>query len=266
MPLTDTERLRFSRQLMIKGFTPAHQARLKQSTALVAGVGGVGGNVALYLAAAGIGRLILTHDGPLDLPDLNRQILMSHAGLGMQRVGQAKEQILRLNPAVEILAIPERLTAANVDELAEQADVALDCRHNFTERYLLNAAAVRHGRPLVEGAMDDMSAYLTSLVPGQTPCLACLFPAAAPWDHLGFAVMGPVSGSLGCLMALEAIKLLTGFSRPLLGELLLMDLGAMEFERIAGRQRPDCPVCGHLRRAEKERGNTECQALASLLA
>lgn len=260
MPLSESERLRFSRQLMIKGFTPEHQEHLRHSTALVAGVGGVGGNAALYLAAAGIGRLILTHDGPLDMPDLNRQILMSHAGLGMQRVGQAREQILRLNPAVEVRAIPQRLTLENVDELVEQADVALDCRHNFAERYLLNAAVVRHRRPLVEGAMDDMSAYLTSLVPGQTPCLACMFPVEPPWDHLGFAVLGPVCGSLGCLMALEAIKLLTGFSRPLLGDLLLMDLGAMEFERVSMRHRPECPVCGHL---TQQRGNMECQVVAS---
>lgn len=253
MSLSRYDQARFSRQLMLKGFQAGHQERLSRATALVAGVGGVGGNAALYLAAAGIGRLILTHDGPLDLPDLNRQILMSQDGLGLERVSQAKAQIRRLNPQVEILAIPQRLTQGNVDELVMQADVALDCRHNFAERYVLNAASVRHGRPLVEGAMDDMSAYLTSLVPGETPCLACLFPVAPPWDHLGFAVMGAVCGTLGCLMALEAVKLITRFSRPLLGQLLLMDMGFMEFEKVQGHRRADCPVCGG---AAAERGRS----------
>jgi molybdopterin/thiamine biosynthesis adenylyltransferase len=263
MSLSEYEQLRFNRQLMIRGFDPEHQERLSKATALVAGVGGVGGNAALYLAAAGIGRLILTHDGPLDLPDLNRQILMSHDQLGQERVSQAKAQILRLNPAVKIEAIPRRLTPENIDHLVSRANVLLDCRHNFPERYLLNAAAVRHGRPLVEGAMDDMTAYLTSVVPGETPCLACLFPEAPPWDHLGFAVMGPVCGALGCLMALEAIKLITGFSRPLLGELLLMDLADMEFDRIQGHRRKDCPVCGSI---TDERGNSAWSTTASLLA
>lgn len=247
MELTDRERERYSRQLMLPGFGPEAQVRLKKATALVAGVGGVGGNAALYLAAAGIGRLILLHDGALELPDLNRQILMSQDGLGKERVWQAVEAIRRINPSVAVTGLAAKVEEGRIDSLLAAADVALDCRHNFPERYRLNAACVRRGKPMVEAAMDAMEGYVTTIVPGRTPCLSCLFPAAPEWDHLGFGVLGAMAGTLGNLAALEVIKVITGYGEPLYSTLLIFDAASAEFFRVKFARKDDCPVCGALR-------------------
>lgn len=236
---------RYARQLLLPGFDDGVQRRLRQATALVAGVGGLGGPAALYLAAAGIGRLILLHPGDLELPDLNRQVLMEPGQVGRPRVAGAQSFLRRFNPEVAVVAVPEPVDEVRISRWLSQADVALDCRHNFPERYALNRACVRAGKPLVEAAMDGMEAYLTTVIPGRTPCLACLYPDAPPgWDPLGFAVIGAVPGSLGALAALEAIKVVTGWGRPLAGRMLVMDQGEMEFRTLRVRRLPGCPVCG----------------------
>lgn len=174
--LTPTEQERYRRQMMLPGFGEASQQRLKNATVLVTGVGGLGGTAALYLAVAGVGRLILLRGGELRLDDMNRQILMTDDWVGQPRVFKAKETLLNINPDIKIDAICEYVHPNNVDELVQSADVTLDCAHNFAERDLLNAACVRWGKPMVEAAMNDMEAYLTTIVPGLTPCLSCIFP------------------------------------------------------------------------------------------
>ncbi|MGB3513736.1 MAG: HesA/MoeB/ThiF family protein [Microcoleaceae cyanobacterium] len=246
--LTPKELERYSRQIMLPGFGEEAQQRLKSTTAVVTGVGGLGGTVALYLAVAGVGKLILVRGGELRLDDMNRQILMSDDWVGKLRVDKAKETLAGINPDVEIEVVPEYVTAENVDSLVQSADIALDCAHNFDERDLLNAACVRWRKPMVEAAMNSMEAYLTTIVPGQTPCLSCLFPEKPVWDRRGFGVLGVVSGTLACLAASEAIKLITGFSKPLLSQLLTMDLDAMEFAKRRPYHDPDCRVCGALTR------------------
>ncbi|OLP16667.1 protein hesA [Leptolyngbya sp. 'hensonii'] len=242
--LTPTELERYQRQIMLPGFGLAAQQRLKSATVLVTGVGGLGGTAALYLAVAGVGRLILLRGGELRLDDMNRQILMTHDWVGQPRVIKAKETLEQINPDVQIEAVCDYVTPDNVDALVQSADIALDCAHNFGERDLLNAACVRWGKPMVEAAMNDMEAYLTTIIPGQTPCLTCLFPEKPDWDKRGFGVLGAVSGTLACLTALEAIKVLTGLGQPLLGQLLTMDLGRMDFAKRRAYHDPDCLVCG----------------------
>lgn len=238
---------RYQRQLSLEGFGPRGQERLKTSTALVAGVGGLGGTAALYLAAAGIGRLILLHQGVLDLPDLNRQILMSPEWLGVSRVRCAQESLKRFNPEVEIVTLDSRVRDDNVRDLVQGVDVGMSCRYNYEERELLNRACVQLGRPMVEAAMYGMEAYLTTVIPGQTPCLNCLYPEFPAWDPEGFPVLGAVSGALGCLAATEAVKVLIGVGSPLAGWLLHFDLGDMHFQKYRVQRRPDCPVCGDCR-------------------
>lgn len=245
LPLTPTELERYRRQIMLPGFGEAAQRRLKSVTALVTGVGGLGGTAALYLAVAGIGRLILVRGGNLRLDDMNRQVLMTDDWLDQPRVIRAKKTLEQINPDVQIEAVPEYITSENVDDLMSRADIALDCAHNFTERDILNEACIRWRKPMVEAAMNGMEAYLTTIVPGQTGCLTCLFPEKPDWDRRGFAVLGSVSGTLACLTALEAIKLITGFSPPLLSELLTMDLNRMEFAKRRTYRDPQCPVCGN---------------------
>lgn len=236
---------RYDRQMLLPGFDQAAQRRLGAATAVVAGVGGVGGAAALYLAAAGVGRLVLFHEGPLDLPDLNRQVLMTEDWVGRERVACARDTLSRLNGEVEVVAVAERMSRENLDRWLSEADVALGCRHNFPERYLLNEVCVARRVPLVEAAMDAMEAYLTVIRPGETPCLACLYPEAPPgWNPLGFPVLGAVAGTLGTLAALEAVKVVTGFGRPLAHKLLAMDLGDATFRGYTVRRLEGCPVCG----------------------
>ncbi|GBF79033.1 HesA/MoeB/ThiF family protein [Aphanothece sacrum] len=245
MEFTPTELERYSRQIQLPGFGQEGQKRLKDSTAVVTGVGGLGGTVALYLAVAGVGKLILVRGGDLRLDDLNRQILMTNAWVGQPRVFKARETLLNINPEIEIEAVHEFVTPDNVDALVQQADIAFDCAFDFTERNLLNAACVRWGVPMVEAAMSGMDAYLTTIIPGETPCLSCIFPEKPDWDRWGFGVLGAVSGTLACLAALEGIKLLTGLGEPLTGQLLTMDLGSATFAKRRPYHDPNCPVCGH---------------------
>lgn len=245
------DRDRYRRQIMLPGFGEAAQRQLKGTTALVTGVGGLGGTAALYLAVAGVGKLILVRGGNLQRDDLNRQVLMTDDWVGQPRVVKAQATLAQLNPDIEIEAVCEYVSAANVDGLVQRADLALDCAFDFQERDLLNAACVRWQKPMVEAAMADMEAYLTTIVPGQTPCLTCLFPEKPEWDRWGFGVLGAVSGTLACLAALEAIKLVTGLGEPLLGQLLTLDLARAAFAKRRPYHDPDCAVCGALSRQKR---------------
>ncbi|MEY2978549.1 MAG: HesA/MoeB/ThiF family protein [Prochlorotrichaceae cyanobacterium] len=244
--LTPTEIDRYRRQIMLPGLGDTGQRQLKNTTALVTGVGGLGGTAALYLAVAGVGKLILVRGGDLQRDDLNRQILMTDDWVGKPRVFKAQETLAKLNPDITIEAICEYVSADNIEPLVQQADIALDCAFDFKERDLLNAACVKFQIPMVEAAMNSMEAYLTTIVPGKTPCLTCLFPEKPEWDRWGFGVLGAVSGTLACLAALEAIKLITGLGEPLLGQLLTMDLARANFAKRRPYKDPHCPVCGKL--------------------
>ncbi|HEY9828262.1 MAG TPA: HesA/MoeB/ThiF family protein, partial [Stenomitos sp.] len=197
----------------------------------------------LYLAVAGVGKLILARGGTLRLDDMNRQVLMTDDWVGMPRVFKAQETLQAINPDIEVEAIYDYVTPHNVNDLVRAADLALDCAHNFGERDLLNAACVRWGKPMIEAAMNDMEAYLTTVIPGQTPCLSCLFPEKPDWDRRGFGVLGAVSGTLACLTALEAIKVLTGTGQFLRSQLLTMNLDRLEFTKLRTYHDPNCPVC-----------------------
>jgi molybdopterin/thiamine biosynthesis adenylyltransferase len=245
-PLSDDERARYDWQLGVRGFGEAGQRRLKAATVVVTRVGGVGGHVAHQLAAAGVGRLILAHAGELHVADLNRQTLMSSAGLGASRVEQAARRLREFNPHVEVITVAENVAAGNVERLVGQADVVAGCAPRFGERLLLNAAAVRHGRPLVDCAMFELDVQLTTVIPGRTPCLACLYPAEPPAWNRRFPVFGAVAGTVGCLGATEVIKVIAGVGETLAGTLLVGDLGDMTFRKVRLRRNPHCPVCGHL--------------------
>jgi molybdopterin-synthase adenylyltransferase len=243
--LTHTELERYRRQLMLRGFTPDHQQWLKNSTALVAGVGGLGGTAALYLAAAGIGRLILVHAGKLTLSNMNRQILMKHSGIGKSRVLQAKKTIGEVNPDVDIEVFDERLTDKNVQELLRSARIALSARPNFEERRTLNRACIEKGIPMVEAAMNGTEGYLFNVIPKVASCIHCVYPEDdSSWEELGFPVIGAVSGMLGCMMALEAIKLLTGYGKPLFSEMLVFNTLDMDFRKVKIPRNEQCEVCG----------------------
>ena len=230
---------------MLRGFTEDHQRRLKNSSALIAGVGGLGGTAALYLAVAGIGRLTLVHSGALTQSNLNRQILMKDAHIGKSRVVQAKKSIREINPDVEIEIYDERITAQNIKKWLHTSQIALSARPNFRERRALNQACVEKNIPMVEAAMNGMEGYLFNYIPMAASCLHCVYPEDNPaWEEMGFPVLGAVSGMLGCMMALEAIKLLTGFGKPLLAEMLVFNTVDMDFRKVKIPRDEHCAVCG----------------------
>lgn len=242
--ITDRERERYKRQLMLGGFTADHQKRLKNSTALVAGVGGLGGTAALYLAVAGIGRLVLAHHGNLTLSNMNRQVLMRDDGIGTSRVHLAKKSLQRINPHVEVEINDVRITRESVDRMLRGAQIALSARPNFSERRVLNRACVESMVPMVEAAMNGMEGYLFNVIPKTASCIHCVYPEDDPaWEEMGFPVLGAVSGMLGCMMALEAIKLLTGYGKPLFSEMLIFNTIDMDFRKVKIPRNDQCEVC-----------------------
>ena len=244
MPLTDEERAVYEWQLDVPGFGEAGQEKLKGASVLISRVGGLGSVVAYELAAAGIGRLILAHAGEIIPSDLNRQLLMTHDALGTSRVQSAEARLKALNPRLVIEAVPENISSANAARWVGQADLIVDCAPLFEERFAMNREAVAQGKPLVECAMYELQAQVTTVLPGQTPCLACLHPEVPPAWTRRFPVFGAVSGTVGCLGAMEAVKVLSGLGEPLAGRLLTMDLRDMQFRILTIERRPGCPVCG----------------------
>lgn len=244
--LTEHERAVYEWQMWIEGFGEAGQEKLKGTTALVSRVGGLGGPLAQQLAAAGFGKIILAHGGNLKPSDLHRQIVMKHEGLGESRAEQARETLLRLNPNIEVEAVGENISDDNAARLVGEADIVFDCAPLFEERFLMNRECVLQGKPLIDCAMYSLEAQITTIVPGETPCLACLYPEQPPAWKREFPVFGAVSGMVACLGAMEGIKLISGIGECLKGELLYCDLQYMDFRRVAIERRADCAVCQSL--------------------
>lgn len=244
--LTDDERRRYEWQLWVPDFGEAGQRRLKQASVLVSRIGGVGGSAAMQLAAAGVGRLILAHGGNLRLDDLNRQLLMTTDWIGKPRVESAARRLRELNPHVKIEIVAENVSESNIASLVGECDLVVAAAPRFAERLLMNGEAVRQQKPLVDCAMYELEGRAMTVLPGQTACLACLYPEPpANWKRQ-FPVFSAVSSTVGSLAAMEAIKLLAGIGQPLAGRLLTLDLRDMTFRTLAISRRSDCAVCRHV--------------------
>ncbi|HJN67166.1 MAG: HesA/MoeB/ThiF family protein [Pirellulales bacterium] len=245
-PLNNEEKEIYAWQIPVCDFGEEGQERLKGASVLISRIGGLGGVVAYELAAAGIGHLILAHAGDIKPGDLNRQLLMTHDALGTPRIESAKKRLLELNPRLQIDAVAQNVAEDNAADLVSRADVVVDCAPLFAERYLLNRHAVAQGKHLIECSMYEMEFNITSIEPGTTPCLRCLFPDEPPTWKREFPVFGAVSGAVGCLGATEAIKILGGFGNPLYGQMIRGDLRNMQFQKITIHRDPSCRECGHL--------------------
>jgi len=242
--LTDEERAIYEWQMWVPGMGETGQGRLKDTTVFISRVGGLGSVIALELAAAGIGRLILAHGGNLKPSDLNRQLLQTHDHLGRPRIESIVRRLRELNPRCEIIGLGVNVNEDNVMQLVGEADILVDAAPLFEERLAINRAAFALARPLVECAMYELTAQITTFLPGHTGCLQCIVPEVPPNWKRQFPVFGAVSGTVGCLGAMEVIKLATGLGEPLAGEMLTMNLASMRFQKMALARRPDCPVCG----------------------
>lgn len=246
--LTSDELTRYQWQLGVREFGEEGQRRVKGASILISRIGGVGGTVAMQLAAAGVGRLVLAHAGNLRLDDLNRQLLMSTEGIGRPRVESARRWLAAFNPHVEVETVVENVCEANAAALVARCDIVVSAAPLFSERLLLNREAVRQNKPLVDCAMYDLEGRLTTILPGRTPCLACLYPEPPPHWKREFPVLGAVASTVGSLAAMEVIKLVSGVGEPLAGRLLTFDLHSIRFHTIAIARSPGCSVCGEISR------------------
>jgi molybdopterin/thiamine biosynthesis adenylyltransferase len=245
--LTPEEKAIYEWQIWARDFGEAGQERLKGASALVSRVGGLGGPVAQELAAAGLGKLVLAHAGDLQPSDLNRQILMRHDGIGTPRIAMAEARLRELNPRMAVTGVPENVNEDNALSLVSQVDIVFDCAPMFQERFAMNRACVALGKPMIDCAMYELEGQITTIIPGETPCLACIYPEVPPGWKRQFPVFGAVSCLAACIGVAEGIKLLSGMAEPALrGNMLYFDLRTMAFRKLPLQRRADCPVCGHL--------------------
>ncbi len=244
MSLSEYDRVRYRRQIMIPGFGEKAQLRLKRATALIAGLGGLGSPLALYLAAAGVGHLKLVDMDHVELSNLNRQVLHWDEDIGESKVSSAMQKVQRINPTTRVDGLNLTIDDKNVFELAENCDIILDAMDNFSIRYLLNAAAIVHRIPLIHGAVYGYEGRLASVVPGKTACLECIYPHTPP--HELFPVLGTTPGVIALLQATEAIKALTGIGVLLENEMLIYDGEMMNFEKVRISRNPKCASCSGL--------------------
>ncbi len=242
--LSDQDRAFYEWQLDVPGFGEAGQEKLRSATALVSRIGGLGGPLAFSLAAAGIGKLILVHGGDLKPSDLNRQILMHHGALDSPRTEAARETLQRFNPHIEVEVVAENFTEENAGGLVKRADIVFDCAPLFEERFLMNRECVRQSKPLIDCAMYNLEGQVIPIVPGETGCLACLYPEVPPHWKRRFPVIGAVSALIANIGALEGIKLLSGMSGVNLNQMIYFDASTMQIRKIALKKNPDCEVCG----------------------
>ena len=230
-------------QLDVPGHGLAGQKKLKESTVLISRCGGLGSVVAYELAAAGVGNLILAHAGNIKHSDLNRQILMNHSSLGSLRIKAAATRLKELNPYINIISVAENIDAHNVKDLVRRADVLVDAAPLFEERFLMNTEAVLQNKPMVDCAMYELEAQITTIIPQKTACLSCLYPENPTAWQRKFPVFGAVSGTVACLGAMEVIKLLSGFGQLLENRLLTMDLRTMQTQTMRIQRNKNCRVC-----------------------
>ena len=243
----DAQLTRYSRHLLLKGFGETEQAALRSACVLIVGLGGLGGIAAVYLAAAGVGELLVSDHDPVDLSNLQRQIIYTEADLGVAKTHAAQGRLQGLNPDVRVATITERLIGAGLAEAVDRADLIIDASDNFETRYALNRACLQAGKPLVYGAAIATLGQVTVFgLDRETGCLQCLFDPDQEdpgGDCRSAGVFAPLTGMIGAIMAGEAIKVLTGIGVPLAQHLLTIDARDMGMRRIRRRRESGCPVC-----------------------
>lgn len=241
--LSQEDRAIYEWQLDVPGFGEEGQSILRNSTALVSRAGGLGGPLCFSLAAAGFGKLIIAHAGDLRLDDLNRQILMRSDGVGHPRVESLRETLRAFNPRVEVEAVAENISGENAERLVAGADIVFGAAPLFEERFLLNRQCVARGIPLVDCAMFSLEGHVIPVVPGQSPCLACVYPEMPPHWKRRFPVIGAVSALAANIGAMEGIKILTGLGESQAGKMIHFDTATMNFQKIVLQRNPECAVC-----------------------
>lgn len=245
--MNDEQLLRYSRQIMLPQVDIEGQERLLSSSVLILGLGGLGCPAAQYLAAAGVGQMVLVDPDTVDTTNLQRQLLYCADDQGAAKVSAAKSRLLAVNDSIQIETIHGCLEGEGLLEQVRKATVVLDCTDNFTSRFAINAACVRASVPLVSGAAIRLNGQLTVYDRRQfdAPCYRCLYDEQSN-ENLSCSesgILGPVVGMIGTMQALETIKLIAGFGKTLNGRLMIFDAMAMEWQTMWLQADPGCPVC-----------------------
>ncbi len=247
--MNDQQLLRYSRHILLDEIGIEGQQRLLRSRALIIGAGGLGSPAALYLGSAGVGRITLVDPDQVDVTNLQRQIAHNLARVGQPKAESARASIAAINPDVQVRAHVSRADARSLPALVAEADVVLDCSDNFETRHAINAACVRHAKPLVAGAAIRFDGQISvyDARDASCPCYACVFPPDAAFEDVQCSTLGvfaPLVGIIGTLQAAEALKILAGVGEPLAGRLLMLDARTMQWSEMRLVRQPQCSVCG----------------------
>jgi molybdopterin-synthase adenylyltransferase len=246
--LTPSERERYDRQIMIGEIGQEGQEKLKRSRVVIAGAGGLGSPIAIYLTAAGIGMIRMIDHDQVTLSNLNRQILHWEEDIGRKKVDSARTKLRSLNSAVEIEAIAETVTEGNVSQLVEGFDVIVDAMDNLPTRYILNRCAIQKNIPFFHGAVNGFEGRVMTIIPGETACLRCMYRGPVPQEK--FPVIGVAPAVIGIIQATEVIKHLVGIGKLLTNRLLIYDGLKVTFSEFTVDKNPNCDHCGSLVRKE----------------
>lgn len=244
--LTDSQLLRYSRQIMLPSIDVAGQNKLLASRVLILGMGGLGAPVAMYLAASGVGHLVLVDDDDVELSNLQRQIIHETDSIGSPKVDSAKARLEKINPEISLTVINKKLSGSELTEEVTRATVVVDGTDNFKSRFLINKASVKTKTPLVSGAVIRLEGQISTYVPGSDNCCyRCLYQDSEEVMETCSenGVLAPVAGIIGSIQATEAIKVILGMEGILLNRLLLLDAATMEWRTIKINKDPSCPVC-----------------------
>jgi adenylyltransferase/sulfurtransferase len=243
MTLSEQEKSRYHRQMIFPNWGEETQLKLKNATVFVAGAGGLGSPVSIYLAVAGVGTIRICDYSTPELSNLNRQILHDDTRLGKNKALSAQETLNRINPEVTVEPLVEMITEESVAMLiGNNTDLIVDCMDNFETRQILNNYAVKHRIPMIHAGVYGMRGQITFIKSPETPCLWCMHTGTLP--KTVFPIVGATAGVIGCLEALEAIKYLTGMGTNLMSRMLIWDGFTMEFTELPQKKMLDCPVCG----------------------
>jgi molybdopterin/thiamine biosynthesis adenylyltransferase len=246
--LTPGEQERYDRQIMIAEIGQEGQERLKRSRAVIAGAGGLGSPISIYLAAAGVGMIRMIDHDQVALSNLNRQILHWEEDLGRKKVESATTKLRKLNSAVQIEAIAETITEGNVSRLVEGCHVIVDAMDNLPTRYILNRCAIEKRIPFFHGAVSGFEGRAMTVLPGETACLRCMYRGPVPQEK--FPVIGVAPAVIGAIQATEVIKYLVGIGNLLTNRLLIYDGLKISFSEFTINRNPDCDHCGSPSRKE----------------
>jgi molybdopterin/thiamine biosynthesis adenylyltransferase len=242
--LTKAELERYDRQIIMRGFGEEGQEKLKKAKVVIAGCGGLGSPIAIYLAAAGVGTVrIIDHD-TIELSNLNRQILHWDKDIGRNKTESSAEKLSQINGEVKIETLRETIDEGNVYRLTDGFDLIMDAMDNLPTRFLLNQAAIKHNIPYIHGAVHGLEGRAMTIIPGETACLRCIYRGNIPEEK--FPVVGVAPGVIGCIQATEAIKYLVGIGTLLKDRLLVYDGLNISFMELSVKRNPECEHCGHL--------------------